>query len=261
MVQELLPYLPQASTADTTALCIAIMIVGALMWLCGAVWSRGLLTLAAVALGGTLGMMMPRWQNWPINTMAACVLGAVFCGLSAFVLPRVWVGLMLGVVLSAWVALAVWINFRGGAPWPWRAAWEVAMMTPPEHALDIWQRMPETVRRVVPYGAGTAMISALSLALLFPRVGRLMCFSAGGVTMLFLSALVLICSRRPDWLMYVPPRMDAQAAALGILVLLGMVLQWQFLPSRREVPWEPHRHDDDGARAALPSSRVPHKFA
>src|SRR5437764_233934 len=82
---------------------------------------------------------------------------------------------------------------------------------------DIWERMPGTVRRIYPYAAGTAMISALSLALLFPRLGRLMCFSATGVTIAFLAALTLMASRRPDWLDSIPPRPDAQAGALALL--------------------------------------------
>src|SRR5439155_21613557 len=112
----------------------------------------------------------------------------------------------------------------------------------------------------------TAMISALSLALLFPRVGRLMCFSATGVTIAFLAALTLMASRRPDWLDSIPPRPDAQAGALALLTLIGMVLQWQFLPSRRELLGEPHRAEEStlSKRPAMSSpspSRLPPNLA
>src|SRR4051812_49571744 len=114
MVQELLPYLPKAISGELAAACVIALAAGLFLWACGAAWSRGLLTLFAVAIGGTLGMLLPRWQDWAINTMALSVLGAVFFGVSAFILPRLWVGLSLGVVLCAWVGLAVWMNFNGG---------------------------------------------------------------------------------------------------------------------------------------------------
>ena len=256
MVQELLPFLPQALTTSQAASCVAAIVVGVFLWMAGGVWSRGILTLAAVALGGTLGMLLPRWQNWPLNSMAASVLGAVILGLSAFALSRLWVGMTLGVVLSAWVMLALWMTLRGGANWPWREQWEVANMTLPDHLRDMWARLPDTVRKPLPYGAGTAMISALGLSLLFPRLGRATCFSVTGVTILFLAALTLVASRRPDWLMYVPPRVDVQAGILGGLALIGIVLQWQFLPSRRAVPPPPPEQLDEGP---MPSTG-PHKY-
>jgi hypothetical protein len=255
MVQELLPFIPQGLTSTQAALCVAAIVVGVFLWMAGAVWSRGILTLMAVALGGVLGMLLPRWQNWPLNTMAAAVLGAVILGLSAFALSRLWVGLVLGIVLSGWVALALWMMMRGGATWPWREGWEVANMTLPDHLRDMWFRLPDTVRKPLPYGAGTAMISALGLALLFPRLGRVTCFSVTGVTILFLATLTLVTSRRPDWLTYVPPRVDAQAAGLGVITLLGILLQWQFLPSKRDRIPEPQQLDE----GPMPSTG-PHKF-
>jgi hypothetical protein len=189
--------------------------------------------------------------------MAGAVLGAVILGLSAFTLSRLWIGLLLGVMLSAWVALALWMTLRGGATWPWREQWEVANMTFPEHLRDIWSRLPDTIRKPLPYGAGTAMISALGLSLLFPRLGRVTCFAVTGVTMLFAATLTLAASRRPDWIEQVPPRADMQAAVLVGLVLIGMLLQWQFLPSRRHLARATPQRPDEGPMC----STGPHKFA
>ena len=38
--------------------------------------------------------------EWPVNSMAICVLGAVILGVLAFVLQQLGTGLLLGVVLS-----------------------------------------------------------------------------------------------------------------------------------------------------------------
>ena len=263
MVQELLPFLPQALTTMQAGLCVGLILVGAFLWIAGAVWSRGILTLLAVGAGGVLGMMLPRWQNWPINENATAVLGAVILGVCAFTLSRLFVGLLLGVVMCGWVMLTAWMMLRGGANWHWREPWEAAAMTLPQHLQDIWFRLPDPVRNPLPYGAGTAMISALGLSLLFPRLGRVICFSMTGVTTLLVAALTLIGARRPDWVQYIPTAVDIQAAILGAAVLTGMLLQWQFLPSKRDA--KAAARDDEEFERAMHSppmpSTGPHKFA
>lgn len=256
MVQELLPFLPSALTTEQAAGCVAGIAVGAVLWLAGAIWSRGIVTLLAVAAGGTLGLVVPRWQNWPMNAMSASVLGAVLLGVFAFVLPRIWVGLLLGVVLACWVALAAWMLCRAGQGWIWRQQWEVENMILPEHLHDMWLRLPETVRRVLPYGAGGALLSGVSLSMLFPRLARVTCFAVTGVTIVFLSALVLVASRRPDWLGRIPPDTLTQAGILTGLALIGMLLQWQLLPSRKSAAQPEERTEEPPAVAA-----GPHKFA
>jgi len=265
MIQELLPFLPSAVTTEQAAVCLALIVAGVFLWMAGAVWSRGITSLIVVAGGGLLGMMLPRWTNWPLNDSAAAVLAAVILGVLAFTLSRLFVGLLLGIVMSAWVALAAWMTLRGGANWPWREQWEVANMTLPQHLQDMWFRLPDPVRKPLPYGAGTAMISALGLCLLFPRLGRVTCFSVTGVTMLFLAGLTLTASRRPDWIAQIPPGVDVQAGVLGVLALIGMLLQWQFLPSKRDVATAREREEQeqihDAANAPPMPSTGPHKFA
>ena len=209
-------------------------------------------------------MMLPRWQNWAINENATAVLGAVLLGVCAFMLSRLFVGLLLGVVMCGWVMLTAWIMLRGGANWHWREPWDTAAMTLPQHLQDMWFRLPDPVRNPLPYGAGTAMISALGLSLLFPRLGRVACFSMTGVTTLFVAALTLVSSRRPDWVEYIPSGVDIQAAILGAAVLTGMLLQWQFLPSKRDAR-AAAAEDEEIERSIhngppMPSTG-PHKFA
>jgi hypothetical protein len=234
MVQELLPFLPQTLSTAAVAACAAGVVVGLFLWLLGGVWSRGIVTLLAVALGGWLGTMLPRWYFWPINSMSLAVLGAVGLGVFAFAAPRVWVGLLLGTVLALWAGLGVWMNLGGGdQPFPWRQDWEVREMTPPQHAADLWQRLPEPVQRAAPFAAATALISALAIALLWPRLVRALAFSLGGVTLAFAGALLLLTARRPGWLELVPTQTQVQAAVLAVMALAGLVVQWQFIPSRR----------------------------
>ena len=245
MVQSLLNFIPTATGAAVVVASVALLAAGLLLWAVGAAWGRAFVTLLAVALGATLGMLVPRWQLWPINSMSAAVLGAVIFGVSAFLVERVWCGLVLGAVLVAWTTLGVWMNFAGDQPFAYRTAEEVQHLTPPQHARDVWDRLPESVRRVLPYAAATAVISAMAIALLWPRVAKVAAFSTLGVTMLFIAGLTLVALQRPQWLLLVPQQTSIQAAVLGALALLGMLVQWQLLPSRRR----PQKAEESDGRA------------
>jgi len=238
MVQELLPFIPQALTTPQAVVCIALMSAGLFLWLAGAVWGRAILTLAAVAVGATLGMFVPRWQAWPINSMSAAVLGAVCFGVSAFLVERIWCAILLGIVLTAWATLGVWMTYHGEQPFPQWDQEEMQQLTPPQQARELWFRLPEHVRRVLPFAAATMVVSAMAIALLWPRVAKVSAFSTLGVTMLFVATLTLVASRRPDWLLLVPEQLSIQAAVLGVMALFGVVVQWQLLPSNRRVAEE-----------------------
>src|SRR5262249_8336457 len=123
---------------------------------------------------------------------------------------------------------------RGDAQFEVRPEWQTEQMTPPEHAKDIYQRLPDPVQRVVPYSAAAAMISALCLTLLWPKLGRLLMATSLGVTLIFLAGLELIARQESSWLTYFPPSIQGQIGMLTALVLLGMVIQWQILPTRKE---------------------------
>jgi hypothetical protein len=230
MVEDLLPYFPQAMTMASVCACVAVLAAGVMLWLVGGVWARGIVTLVAVTLGGWLGMMLPRWYIWPVNSMSLSVLGAVGLGVCAFAVPRVWVGVVLGAVLAGWASLAAWMTCRGDAGFAYRSEWEVQNLTLPQHLVDIWGRLPETVTRVAPYAAAAGMVSGLAIALLWPRLSRALAFSAAGVTVTFVSLLMVVTTRRPDWLLLVPTQTEIQAAVLGVMALAGVVIQWQVIP-------------------------------
>lgn len=246
MVQELLPFFPQTLTSAQALFCLLGLVAGLFLWVSGAVWSRGLVTLVAVTLGALLGMYVPRWQLWPINSMALAVLGAVGFGLSAYLVERLWMGLTFGFVLACWAALGTWVQQRpADFVYPQREAWQLQHMTPPEHARDLFIRLPAEVRDVLPYAAGTAMLSGLAVALLWPRLGRAVGMSTAGVTMVLGFALALVMTRRPAWLAHVPAPPLTQAGIAAGMVMVGLLGQWPFL-RRRDGKQDDGESGDDG---------------
>jgi hypothetical protein len=235
MIQEIIPLLPQPLGSRLFALCVIALTIGGVLWIIGGLWSRGIVTLVAVTVGATLGLNLPRWYLWPINSMSLAVLGAVVLGIFAFAVPRLWVGLTLGAVLCAWAVLGTWILLRGDQTFEPRADWQTEQMIWPQYAQDCFMRLPEPVRRVVPYSMASAIISGLAFTLLWPRFGRAFMGSTLGVTLVFAGGLPLVSDRQPQWLAYLPSEWQAQVGMLAGFVLLGALIQWQILPARHEV--------------------------
>src|SRR5688500_14725601 len=157
--------------------------------------------------------------------MSISVLGAVVCGVSAYAIPRLWVGLTLGFVLCAWALLGTWIALHGDGVFEPRASWQTETMIWPVYAKDFFFRFPEQVRRVVPYSVATAMISGLAFTLLWPRFGRMFMGSTMGVTLVFFAGLTLVADRHPTWITSLPSEWQAQVGTLVGFVLLGALIQ------------------------------------
>ena len=239
MIQELLPLLPHPLLPNQFALCVLALTLGVALFFVGGLWSRGIVTLVAVAVGGIAGLNLPRWYLWPVNPMSMAVLGAVVCGVMAFAIPRLWVGLTLGTVLCAWALFGTWVCMRGDGGFEPRAPWQTETMIWPDFVKDCFFRLPEHVRRVVPYSVASAMVSGLAVTLLWPRFGRTFMGSTLAVTLVTVAGLTLMNDRQPQWLMYLPSEWQAQVMLLVGFVLLGALVQWQILPGKHEIkPFE-----------------------
>jgi len=202
------------------------------LWLLGARYSRAMIALLAVAIGGLLGVTLPRWYGLTISTQATAVGGAVVLGLSGWLLHRVWVGLGLGLVFAAWAALGTWVFYNDPATAPaW--AWPVVSVdtTIASYATETWAQVLENIRKLLPYACGGAMVSGLCASLVWPRIGTVMLYSCAGVSLLVGMGLAAMNFARPEWLTHVPVQTWAQLTTLAGLVGFGAVVQWQVAPA------------------------------
>lgn len=226
MVQDLLPLLPQEPGRAALAVSIAGTLIGAVLWLAGARFSRALITLLCVSAGGVIGRRLPEWTAWNVSTMASSVGGAIVLGLAGYLLHRLWVGILLGAVLAGWAALGTWLVCHDPlVPWAWPAV--DATTTIQSFATSCWQALPDNIHRYMPLAAGVAFISGLASTLLWPKVGQVLLYSVTGTSLLIGMGLAAIEYGRPQWIGIVPVRTVSQVVVLVATVLFGAVVQWQ----------------------------------
>ena len=229
MIQELIAILntKQPSSISIFLECAGVVgVVGFLLWLMGARYSRQIVTLCGVATGTLVGKHLP--EIVPQINLAPAVLavgGALIFGVLAFVTHRFWIGLLLGSMLVIWAALGTWIGCHGQQSWS-QPVWD-ADMTIRRFGADLWTALPQDVTRVLPWATGVAMISGIALAILWPRIAAALNWSLAGATMWILVALAAMCFVRPAWIGVLPAQTSMQIAGFAGIVLFGTLVQWK----------------------------------
>jgi hypothetical protein len=236
MVQLLLPLLPRELGTAALAMAVIGCLIGVLLWLLGSRFSRSLISLVLVALGGWTGLFLPRWFGWAIDGWAPAVGLALVLGVSGFFLHRLWVGVGLGLVLAIWAGVVTWMLCGGGADasWSWPTLTLKTQLLPYAHSL--WENLPGGVQKILPYACGAALLSGVCAGMLWPRFGVATLYSALGVTLIVTLGLTAVNFSRPRWIGMLPGRTAAQALTLVGLVAFGALLQWRIVPSGGPAP-------------------------
>lgn len=228
MVHELIQLFPE--DPGTSGLIVAVIgsLLGAAIWLLGARISRPVVTLMTVLIGAAIGQAMPGWFGWEISGAGPAVGLALALGITGYALHGMWVGIGLGTVLSTWAALGCWVGFRGSTTWVWPPYDATTVLS--EYVRSVWHALPPDVARVLPYACTTAMISGLAMAILWPRFSLLLGWSCAGATLLAGMGLAAVDYGQPEWIKRIPVESWVQAAMLGALVGVGMLIQWKLGP-------------------------------
>lgn len=228
VVQELVYILPQDAGTMGLIVAAAGSLTGAAIWLMGARFSRTIITLLTVLLGASIGLHLPQWFGWQISGAGPAVGIALLLGVTGYVLHGMWVGIGLGTVLASWAAMACWMALRHGVAWTWpeypkgaTVAWYLA---------EIWHSMPPDVTRILPYACGTALVSGLASAIIWPKTSLIVGWSMAGATLLLGMGVAAADYSRPNLLAHVPPQPWAQLGALALVVFIGALIQWKLGP-------------------------------
>jgi hypothetical protein len=227
MLRELIGLLPDLLLRCPPAKAIACALLGAVLWMVGARFSRSILTLAAVAAGTFVGMRLPAWRGWQIDGMGIGVAGAIVFGLTVFLFHRTCIGALLGGGLMLWAGLGTWIFLAGDMYWDWHnVTWDGDMI---QFFKEAWQTLPPVLGRVLPAACFAGLAGGVSIAVFLPKLSKVLAHSLIGVTLMAVMGTVAVNSSRPEWLA-APGSLAVQGAVLIGLVLVGAFFQWQITP-------------------------------
>jgi hypothetical protein len=90
--------------------------------------------------------------------------------------------------------------------------------------------MWNVVPHVIPITMAVCLVAGVLLAVIWPRMGRVLAFSMFGTLLMSTGSLVAIQLARPEWLAKLPASAQAQGIALASLVVFGAAFQWALLP-------------------------------
>jgi hypothetical protein len=216
MLQALISLLPTEMGTAAAVFAIVAVVCGVGLWLSGARFSRYIITLAAVAIGTSIGIALPKWFGWKIDGAGPAVGGAIVLGASGYVLHRAWVGTWFGVVLAMWAGLATWMELAANDIWIW-----------PAYLKEVWNALPPDVSHALPVVCGAAFLIGAIPAIIWPRAGMVFLYSALGATLVAWMGTAVVNMEQPAWLAKIPPKTSVQAMGMLLAVLLGAGVQWQ----------------------------------
>ena len=238
MLREVLSFYPDAIVRVAPLVAGACAALGVVLWLCGARFSRSILSLVAVAAGTVIGMKLPAWRGWQVDGMGLAVGGAIVLGAGAFLFHRTCIGALLAAGMILWAGTGVWLFTGGDVYWDWRSVvWQGDMV---QYAHDAWQLLPINLQRVFPAACFAGLIAGVSFAVWLPKVAKVLAHSLTGVTLAAVGGAVYLNASRPSLLTRAPGSDVAQGIALVAIVLFGAALQWRLTPpvARRRIDGE-----------------------
>jgi hypothetical protein len=233
MIQELVGLFPDAANRVAPATAFGVAGVGVMLGLCGARFSRSLLTLVMVAVGTFVGMRLPRWFGWGIDPMGPAFGGAVVLGLCGYVFHRTLEGILLGILLAAGAGAATWVALAPGATWQWPGLeWSggaAACLS------KIWQSLPPALSRTFPIALAVGLGTGGILAAIWPKLGRVLLYSLGGVALFVVAGAVGVMRVRPQWIAELPADSARQMGIFSAIFVLCAGVQWLSQPKMAKV--------------------------
>lgn len=228
MMQQLLSLLPAEIHSIAMMIAVAGAVLGGILWLGGSRFSRTLMTLISVFVGALVGLQVPNWFPLGLEGWATAVLGALVLGISGYSMHKVWVGLGLGLVLAGWAGFATFVLCGDPKGFTWPISAEGATLH--TRLIDIWNSLTPEARRLLPFACCAGLISGVCASLLWQRLGVVLLYSAGGVTLLVGMGIAVLNSAKREWLSVIPNQTSSQVIMLICLVAFGAILQWRVAP-------------------------------
>ena len=239
MLQRVIDLLPGAITQMPPALAATIAVVGLLLALAGARFSRPILTLLLVAVGALVGLRLPRWFGWKIDPMGPAFGVAILLGLAGFSLTLLVEVLLLGCLLAAIAGTVTWLALAVGVTWqPPDIDWSLPLT---DTVKTLYASLPPSVANPFLIALGVGAGAGWLAGSLYPRLGRILLMSLGGLIVFSLAGSIAATRWHPAWLDVIGPDPRVRWGIMAALLALCMLVQAILLraPRRRALPPAP----------------------
>ena len=223
----------------------ALLLAGLTLWLLGAKIARPLGALTGLVAGGLGALVAGQHLEAGSLLLPLTISGAIVGCLGAWLLYRLWMGLVFGTILAVTVPTAA-LLFQPEPPQDQRvdlSAPPPVQETPESH----WQRVQSTAahveaearawwdRRAAEAGpavmvtAAAAGLCGLLAGLLAPNVSASFLSALLGAVLLFYAASSLLQVYVPTWAGRLPSSPEPLLLALGLITATGILVQWTIL--------------------------------
>lgn len=229
MFQYITNLVPPEASAAMVWLLAGGALIGAALWLFGSRFGRSLLALVMVGLGAIIGLHLPQLLDLPIGGWTAAIGMALIFGVAGFAMQRTWTAIGLGLLLASWVAAAVSKIYLADSLTAIKLSPANGLLT---MATQAWDALPADLRRIGPFACGIAMVSGVSLGVMWLRLASYLFWSALGVSMMLTMGLPALTIAQPQLVDNLPQDGTRQLLAVIGLVLFGMLVQWRMAPRR-----------------------------
>lgn len=214
--------LDDESSLQVTMIAGSVAVAGAVLWLYGNALSRGLITLALVAIGTVAGLLVPDVMEWQVQSSATAMGGAVALGVSGFMLHHLFRSALLAMAAAGWVlviaALAQGVDAH---------ALVIAAQSRDIGAIGVAleQAVPAMHDTAVRLAAALAALGGVTLSLLRPRTGGVITWVLTGGAIMLAGTTVAMLVHHPHIPLQVGGSPLLQAGLIGTLLLGGIMIQ------------------------------------
>ncbi|MEE9211309.1 MAG: DUF4203 domain-containing protein [Phycisphaeraceae bacterium] len=239
--------LPGDLPAIGQSVLIAAVLLGVGLWLMGMRLARPACAVSGLVLGGLVAAAVAQEAGNSQYVLFFLIAGAITCGLVAWLLFRVWMGLSGALLLALVFSIAALAAQGSGLP-P-QANTDALMIDPAEivggEAINqLWQNLKTVYEQqktdmgvwwdglggsgrmsVIVVGIGGA-VGGLLLGLILPYLAASFQSALVGAVLIVYGGLPLIAANAPQMYSSLPTTTRLRLLTVGLITILGVAIQW-----------------------------------
>lgn len=235
------------------------LILGLVLWLMGRKLARPGVAIGGIVIGALIGAALPHEFGFGQWMVAGIVVGGLLCGIIAWALFRIWMGLACAVMLAL-VAPAAALIWQGEAPEMSQKSETVAVEAAPDEGSDddvdkssdpaamrralwqraqtfyrqqrdevvaVWEALSPAARTTVTIAGVAGAVGGFLLGLILPYLAASLQSALVGAILIFFCGMSLAHVWAPDLMARIPDySVRLPLLVIGLIALHGVGIQW-----------------------------------